>query len=88
LQKLEAIPFTELKVDRQFVHGAHRSKAKRAILEASLGLAQAFRLKTVAEGVEAAEDFALLQDLDCNVIQGFYVAKPLPPEAVRTWSAP
>lgn len=77
LQKLEALPFTELKVDRQFVHGAHRNPAKRAILEASLGLARALGMKTVAEGVELKEDWDLLKHLDCDVVQGFYVSKPL-----------
>jgi EAL domain-containing protein (putative c-di-GMP-specific phosphodiesterase class I)/AmiR/NasT family two-component response regulator len=77
LQKLEALPFTELKVDRQFVHGAHRHPAKRAILEASLGLARSLGMKTVAEGVEHKEDWDLLKQLNCDVVQGFYVSKPL-----------
>jgi EAL domain-containing protein (putative c-di-GMP-specific phosphodiesterase class I) len=77
LQKLEALPFTELKVDRQFVHGAHRNVAKRAILEASLGLARSLGMKTVAEGVELKEDWDLLKQLDCDVVQGFFVSKPL-----------
>jgi EAL domain-containing protein (putative c-di-GMP-specific phosphodiesterase class I) len=86
LQKLEALPFTELKVDRQFVHGAHRNPAKRAILQASLGLAKSLQMKTVAEGVEDGEDWALLKQLGCEVAQGFYATKPMPPEAVPDWA--
>jgi EAL domain-containing protein (putative c-di-GMP-specific phosphodiesterase class I)/FixJ family two-component response regulator len=87
LQKLEALPFTELKVDRQFVHGAHRNPAKRAILEASLGLARSLGMKTVAEGVEHREDLDLLKTLNCDVVQGFYFSKPLAPADVLGFSA-
>ncbi len=87
LQKLEALPFTELKVDRQFVHGAHGSGAKRAILEASLGLARALGMKTVAEGVEHKEDLELLKDLKCDVVQGFYFSRPLAPDDVLGFTA-
>ncbi len=87
LQKLEALPFTELKVDRQFVHGAHRNAAKRAILKASLGLARSLGMKTVAEGVEHGEDLDLLKTLNCDVVQGFYFSRPLAPADVRGFSA-
>ena len=86
LQKLEALPFTELKVDRQFVHGASKNPAKRAILQASLGLAKSLKMKTVAEGVEHKEDWMLLHELDCDVAQGFYASRPMPPEAVPDWA--
>ncbi len=85
LQKLEALPFAELKVDRQFVHGAHRNDAKRAILKASLGLAHSLGLKSVAEGVERKEDWDLLKELGCNLGQGFYVSAPMAAKDVPAW---
>ena len=85
MQKLEALPFHELKVDRQFVHDAHRSPAKRAILEASLGLARSLGMKTVAEGVEQQEDWDLLKSLNCDVVQGFIVSRPLPHADIPAW---
>lgn len=86
LQKLEALPFHELKVDRQFVHLAHQSPAKRAILSASLGLARSLGLKTVAEGVELQEDWNLLQTLGCDVAQGFLVSRAIPPSSLPEWA--
>jgi EAL domain-containing protein (putative c-di-GMP-specific phosphodiesterase class I)/CheY-like chemotaxis protein len=86
LQRLEALPFGELKVDRQFVHGAHRNPAKRAILEAALGLARTLGQKSVAEGVEHAEDWDLLGRCGCDLVQGYFVAKPMPAEAFPTWA--
>jgi EAL domain-containing protein (putative c-di-GMP-specific phosphodiesterase class I)/CheY-like chemotaxis protein len=85
LQRLEAMPFRELKVDRQFVHGAHKNPAKQAILEASLALAKALGMKSVAEGVEHREDWNLLARSGCDVAQGYFVAKPMPAEALPGW---
>jgi EAL domain-containing protein (putative c-di-GMP-specific phosphodiesterase class I)/FixJ family two-component response regulator len=89
MQKLEALPFHELKVDRQFVHGAHKNPAKRAILQASLTLAGSLGMKTVAEGVEHREDWDLLKELGCNVVQGFLVSRPLPhADVLPRWMSP
>ncbi|WP_395018610.1 EAL domain-containing protein [Dongia sp.] len=91
LQRLEALPFGELKIDRQFVHGAAKNPAKAAILEASIGLARTLGQKSVAEGVELKEDWELLRRLGCDVAQGYFVAKPMPaaafPDWVAEWSA-
>jgi EAL domain-containing protein (putative c-di-GMP-specific phosphodiesterase class I) len=85
LQRLEALPFGELKVDRQFVHGAHKNPAKQAILEASIGLARTLGQKSVAEGVEHREDWDLLRRLGCDVAQGYFVAKPMPADTLPGW---
>jgi EAL domain-containing protein (putative c-di-GMP-specific phosphodiesterase class I) len=86
LQRLEALPFGELKIDRQFVHGAAKNPAKAAILEASLGLARTLGQKSVAEGVELKEDWELLERLGCDVAQGYFIAKPMPAAALTDWA--
>jgi EAL domain-containing protein (putative c-di-GMP-specific phosphodiesterase class I) len=85
LQRLEALPFGELKIDRQFVHGAAKNPAKAAILEASIGLARTLGQKSVAEGVELREDWDLLQRLGCDVAQGYFIAKPMPVDVLADW---
>ena len=85
LQKLDALPFNELKVDRAFVDGASKIPTKRAILEAALSLAKSLNLKTVGEGVEEKEDWDLLEALGCDVIQGYFVARPMAAEAIPKW---
>jgi EAL domain-containing protein (putative c-di-GMP-specific phosphodiesterase class I)/ActR/RegA family two-component response regulator len=87
LQQLRDIPFEELKVDRGFVHGASQDPAKRAILESSLALARQLGMRTVAEGVELLEDWQLLRQLGCDVAQGYFVARPMPPEEIPAWLA-
>lgn len=85
LVQLRDIPFTELKIDRSFVHGASRDPNLRAILDANLGLARELGIKTVAEGVEEVEDWYLLRAFGCDVAQGYLIAKPMAAEDVPGW---
>ena len=92
LAKLSQVPFTELKIDREFVTGAHDQPRKRAMIEASLDLARKLELDVVAEGVESVEDWRLLAELGCGVAQGHLVGMPVPgerlPEAIAHWRRP
>ncbi len=85
LAQLRDIPFDELKVDRGFVHGAHDYAPLRAIVEASLGMAQHLGMKTVAEGVETQQDWDFLRGTGCDLAQGYFIAKPMPAAAVVDW---
>ncbi|MDT8385837.1 MAG: EAL domain-containing response regulator [Gammaproteobacteria bacterium] len=85
LAQLRDIPFDELKVDRGFVHGAHDYAPLRAIVEASLGMAQHLSMKTVAEGVEDQLDWDFLLNTGCDFAQGYFIAKPMPAEELAAW---
>ncbi|RJG02460.1 EAL domain-containing protein [Noviherbaspirillum sedimenti] len=85
LAQLRDIPFTELKIDRSFVHGASRNAYLQVILEASLGMARQLGMKTVAEGVEESEDWHLLRACGCDVAQGFLVARPMAAAELPGW---
>lgn len=87
LEQINNIPFTELKIDRAFVHGAKQNKVKKAILESSIALAKKLEMRTVAEGVEDSNDLEVVQRLGCNLSQGYYFAKPMPLEELRSWIA-
>lgn len=82
MQQLSRLPFTELKLDRSLVNGAHSRASLRTILESAIEMAQRLGLKTVAEGVETWDDWRLLQSLGCNLAQGYLVAKPAPVETL------
>ncbi len=92
LAQLAQVPFSELKIDKEFVCGAHLQPRKRAMVEASLDLARKLRLVTVAEGVETAEDWQLLAELGCEVAQGWLIGRPVPgselPAAIARWRRP
>ncbi|HSI47473.1 MAG TPA: EAL domain-containing response regulator [Ideonella sp.] len=85
MQQLARIPFTELKIDRSFVHGAHQRSNLRVILQSALELARQLGLVTVAEGVETLEDWRLLQQGGCNMGQGYLIAKPMPASEMLQW---
>ena len=85
MQQLSRIPFTELKIDQSFVTGATSRPNMRVILESSLQLSQKLGLRSVAEGIEKDEEWALLKSLGCDIAQGYFIARPMPGEAVWDW---
>ncbi len=85
MQQLARIPFTELKIDRSFVHGAHQRANLRVILQSALDMARRLELVTVAEGIENMEDWRLLQESGCSIGQGYLIAKPMPASEMPQW---
>ncbi len=87
LEQLHRMPFTELKIDRGFVHGAVTDSRSRAVFESSVDLARKLGMTTVAEGVENEDDLRLTQELGCELVQGYYFAKPMPAADLERWIA-
>ncbi len=83
--QLSRIPCSELKVDRAFVNGASNNVHLRILLESAVDIARKLNLKVVAEGVETLEDWVLLRELGCDEAQGYFMAKPMPGEALLLW---
>ena len=92
LAQLSQIPFTELKIDQGFVHGAHEQPRRRAVVEASLDLARKLGLDVVAEGVSMVEDWRMLAELGCSIAQGNLISPPVAPDelaaALGRWRRP
>lgn len=86
LAQLRDVPFHELKVDQGFVHGAHSDETLRAIFFASLTLAKELGMEAVAEGVEDADDWSFLQKTECDLAQGYFIARPMPADQVLDWA--
>lgn len=84
-QQLSRVPATELKIDRSLVHRVATRPQQYTILASTVALAKNLNLTTVAEGVETKEDFAMLVDLGVDLVQGYYVSKPLFPDDLMTW---
>jgi EAL domain-containing protein (putative c-di-GMP-specific phosphodiesterase class I) len=82
LTALDQYPLDVLKIDRSFVHQLGQGPKRRAIFEASLGIAHALGLTAVAEGVEDAEQLTEVRELGCRIGQGYHLARPQCPEAV------
>ena len=85
MQQLARIPFTELKIDRTFVHGASERESLQVILRSALDMASELGLETVAEGVESLEDWHLVRQYGCTMAQGWLLAKAMPAEQFEPW---
>jgi EAL domain-containing protein (putative c-di-GMP-specific phosphodiesterase class I) len=77
MSQLNKIPFTELKIDRAFVHNSAKDDAARAILESSAELAKKLDMTIVAEGIETLSDWQQCLHVGCDLAQGFFLSKPV-----------
>ncbi|MCX7208485.1 MAG: EAL domain-containing response regulator [Proteobacteria bacterium] len=87
MKQLSRCPFTEIKIDKEFVHDAANSPKKLAILTSAISMSQRLNLKVVAEGVENADDWEQLSALGCDIAQGYFISRPIPEEKVLEWIA-
>ncbi len=79
---LQRFPFNRIKVDRSFITGLPGRQESKSILRAIIGLGDSLNMGVVAEGVETEAQFATLRREGCEEVQGYYIARPMPPEAV------
>jgi len=85
LQQLSRFPFTELKIDRSFIHGAPYREPLRAILQSAIETGHRLGINTVAEGIETEEELLLVKALGCHQAQGFLMAKPMAGQDLALW---
>jgi diguanylate cyclase (GGDEF)-like protein len=83
---LTTVPAGVLKLDRSFIAGAARGNERGTVVTAMISMAHALRKDVVAEGVETEDQLALLGSLGCDMVQGFLVCKPLPPDQIARFS--
>jgi diguanylate cyclase (GGDEF)-like protein/PAS domain S-box-containing protein len=83
LAYLSKLPIDFLKIDRGFVHGMTENPDDTSIISIIISLAQALRLKVVAEGVESEQQAQLLRLLRCDQMQGYLFSPPVPAERIE-----
>jgi predicted signal transduction protein with EAL and GGDEF domain/DNA-binding response OmpR family regulator len=71
-----------LKIDRSFISGLPQDSENAAITRAIIAMAHGLKMVVVAEGVETGEQLVLLEEYGCDMVQGFYLGRPAPAEAV------
>jgi diguanylate cyclase (GGDEF)-like protein len=74
---LRQFPFDRLKVDRSFVREIGINPTANALIQSVVSLGDAMSLSVVAEGIENAEQLALLRLVQCEYIQGFFISRPI-----------
>ena len=83
LSYLQRFPFDKVKIDRSFIRTLTFSEDARAIVGAIVAMSHQLRLEVTAEGVETAEQLALLRAQQCDQMQGFLLSRPMPQAQVR-----
>ena len=78
LGNLRTYPFNEVKIDRALIQGAPKHEDSAAIVQSVALLAQALSIRSVAKGVETAEELKAATRAGCNKVQGFYFSSPVP----------
>jgi EAL domain-containing protein (putative c-di-GMP-specific phosphodiesterase class I) len=87
LAYLRQLPLDELKMDRAFVRNLLQSKSDRQLVRAMIDLAHNFDLHAVAEGVEDEPTLHALQDMGCDLVQGYAVSQALEADGFVSWLA-
>ena len=82
LLHLQALPFSQLKIDRSFIESMTYNRESRKIVAAAVGLGNSLGMNTVGEGVETEEQADILLWLDCDLGQGWLYGRPLPADRI------
>ena len=80
LNMLTTLPIDVLKLDKGFINNISKGNREMRMVEMILDIARFLKVPVIAEGVETKEQVELLKHAKCDVIQGYYFSKPLPPE--------
>ncbi len=85
LSYLKRFPVDNLKIDRSFLENVLDDPDDAAIVKAIITLGKTLNLRVVAEGVETAEQLALLEERDCDEIQGYFFSQPVDAGQFAAW---
>ena len=80
LNMLSDMPIDVLKMDMKFIRNIESNETDMRLVKLILDIAAYLKLRVVAEGVETEGQLSLLKDVGCDLVQGFYFSRPLPPE--------
>ncbi|MEG3348352.1 EAL domain-containing protein [Novacetimonas hansenii] len=85
LSRLTRLPLSEIKIDRSFINDFEHDTNAQAVTMAVIGIGSRLGMTVVTEGVETEQQRLLLEELKCDVMQGYLFAKPLPAHELEKW---
>ena len=80
LNMISTLPIDVLKLDMAFIRSAFREGGDTRMLEIMIDIARALNVPVIAEGVETEEQMKALRAIGCDIVQGYYFSRPVPPE--------
>lgn len=78
LSHLQHLPISSVKIDKSFVQRLESAEDAQHIVSAIIGLSHSLRKTVIAEGVETQSQLQFLRNLNCDQVQGYYYARPMP----------
>jgi diguanylate cyclase (GGDEF)-like protein len=87
LATLRSLPVDELKIDKSFIRLLGSEGDDAVIVRSAIEIGHNMGLSVIAEGVEDARSLALLEQLGCDMVQGYLFSPPLAPDAFEAWHA-
>ena len=75
---LYSLKLNALKLDRRIVNDIYHDKRARFVVENVIHICKELQIQCVAEGVETEEQLGVLKEMECDVMQGYFLNKPLP----------
>ena len=85
IASLRQYPVSRIKIDRSLVRGIDRDESSFVITETIVTLARKLGLEVLAEGVETANELAILGDIGCSAVQGYHLGRPMPAGDALAW---
>jgi EAL domain-containing protein (putative c-di-GMP-specific phosphodiesterase class I) len=85
LSYLAKLPVKTIKIDQAFIAQLSDSDANSRVIEAIVALGKAMQLVVVAEGVETDQQYAIVRRLGCDLVQGYFIARPMPADQLLAW---
>jgi PAS domain S-box-containing protein len=82
LSRLQRLPVDSLKIDRSFISTMDTDSDSQEIVRLIITMAEALKLKVVAEGAENEKQVCLLKQLNCEMAQGYFFSRPIPADAI------
>ncbi|MFL0800488.1 MAG: EAL domain-containing protein [Agarilytica sp.] len=85
LSYIRRLPVQEIKIDRSFISEMDKNKGDATIVRTTINMCHDLGFEVVAEGVENQETLEMLKDMDCDVIQGYHIARPMSLADTVSW---
>lgn len=85
MQYLKSLPLDTIKIDKSFTSEIHVDANDQVFVKTIIDMAHTLGMQTVAEGVESQEQYDVLVELGCDVIQGYFISKPIPVDQLSAW---
>lgn len=87
LDYVRQLPACEIKIDQRFIRSLHLDESARIMVRSTIELAHSLGLSVVAEGVELPKILVELEDMGCDVAQGYLIARPMPLDKLQSFLA-